>query len=48
VSLLRMYSPDELLALARGADSESRFAWQAGKKRHWWGPEVTYLIGWPK
>ena len=47
VSLLRMYSPAELLTLARGADPEGRFTWQAGKKRHWWGPEVTYLVGWP-
>ena len=47
VSLLRMYSPTELLALAHAADLTGRFAWQAGKKRHWWGPQVTYLIGWP-
>jgi len=46
VSLLRMYSPTELLALAHAADPQGRFAWQAGKKRHWWGPEVTYLVGW--
>ncbi|MDO7852892.1 class I SAM-dependent methyltransferase [Hymenobacter convexus] len=48
VSVLRMYTAEELLALAHAADPESRFAWQAGKKRHWWGPQVTYLIGWPK
>ncbi|MBJ6111561.1 class I SAM-dependent methyltransferase [Hymenobacter sp. BT523] len=47
VSLLRMYSTAELLGLARAADPEGRFVWQSGKKRHWWGPEVTYLIGWP-
>jgi hypothetical protein len=48
VSLLRMYSTDELLGLAHSADPAGLFEWQAGKKRHWWGPEVTYLIGWPK
>jgi hypothetical protein len=48
VSLLRMYSAKELLALAHAADPGNRFSWQVGKKRHWWGPEVTYLIGWPK
>lgn len=48
VSLLRLYSPAELLALAQKADPAGQFAWQAGKKRHWWGPQVTYLIGWPK
>jgi hypothetical protein len=47
VSLLRMYSPTELLALARAADPTGQFAWQAGKKRHWLGSEVTYLVGWP-
>ncbi|ALW85366.1 hypothetical protein AUC43_09825 [Hymenobacter sedentarius] len=47
VSLLRMYSTQELLALAQQADPTQQFTWQAGKKRHWWGPEVTYLIGWP-
>jgi len=48
VSLLRMYSPRELLRLARRADPAGEFQWQAGKKRHWWGPQVTYLMGWPK
>ncbi|MDB5236156.1 MAG: hypothetical protein JWR44_3149 [Hymenobacter sp.] len=48
VSLLRMYSAQELLALAHAADPAAQFSWQVGKKRHWWGPEVTYLIGWPK
>ena len=47
VSLLRMYSSAELLALAHRADPAGCFVWQAGKKRHWWGPEVTYLVGWP-
>ncbi|MBF9142013.1 class I SAM-dependent methyltransferase [Hymenobacter properus] len=47
VSVLRMYPVDELLKLAHAADPEGHFAWQAGKKRHWWGPEVTYLVGWP-
>ena len=48
VSVLRMYSPQELLCLARRADPTGAFAWQAGKKRHWWGPQVTYLVGWPR
>ena len=48
VSVLRMYSTDELLALARAADPKGAFAWQAGQKQHWWGPQVTYLVGWPK
>ncbi|WP_375418741.1 class I SAM-dependent methyltransferase [uncultured Hymenobacter sp.] len=48
VSILRLYPPDYLLRLARQADPAGRYEWQAGKKRHWWGPEVTYLIGWPE
>ncbi|MBC6990633.1 class I SAM-dependent methyltransferase [Hymenobacter sp. BT491] len=48
VSILRMYSPDQLLALARRADPEQTFQWQTGKVRHWTGSQVTYLVGWPK
>ena len=47
VSILRMYPPAQLLILARRADPTNSFEWQAGKVRHWWGPEVTYLIGVP-
>ncbi|MBD2714680.1 hypothetical protein KBK19_06515 [Microvirga sp. STR05] len=47
VSILRMYPPEQLLALARRADPDGRFRWQAGKVRHTWGPQVTYLIGVP-
>jgi hypothetical protein len=48
VSILRMYPPEQLLSLAQRADPESSFDWQAGKIRHWWGPQVTYLVGTPK
>jgi hypothetical protein len=48
VSILRMYPPEQLLALARRADPAATFTWQAGKVRHWWGPEVTYLVGIPQ
>lgn len=47
VSILRMYPPEALLALAHRADPAGRFQWRAGKVRHSWGPEVTYLVGWP-
>ncbi len=45
VSILRMYPPEQLLALAHRADPAGAYAWQAGQLRHWWGPRVTYLIG---
>ncbi|OUJ75652.1 hypothetical protein BXP70_05385 [Hymenobacter crusticola] len=48
VSILRMYPPEQLLALAHRADPNGSFAWQAGKTRHWSGSQVTYLLGWPK
>ncbi|SDX90499.1 hypothetical protein [Hymenobacter psychrophilus] len=48
VSILRMYPPAQLLALAHRADPTGSFSWQAGKVRHWWGPQVTYLIGVPR
>ncbi|QIX60806.1 class I SAM-dependent methyltransferase [Hymenobacter lutimineralis] len=48
VSILRMYPPEDLLALAHRADPTGRYQWQAGKVRHRWGPRVTYLIGWPQ
>ncbi|UYZ59138.1 class I SAM-dependent methyltransferase [Hymenobacter latericus] len=48
VSILRMYTPEQLLALGKQADPEGRYQWQAGKVRHAWGPEVTYLVGWPQ
>ena len=35
VSILRLYSPAELLALARRADPTGRLRWQAGTLRHW-------------
>jgi hypothetical protein len=47
VSILRMYPPDALLMLASRADPAGRYHWQAGQLRHWWGPRVTYLVGWP-
>ncbi len=47
VSILRMYPPEQLLALAHRADPAGRYRWQAGQLRHWWGPRVTYLVGVP-
>jgi hypothetical protein len=48
VSILRMYSPEQLLDLAHRADPKQTFQWQAGKVKHWSGSQVTYLVGWPK
>ena len=47
VSILRMYPPAALRALAARADPAGRYHWQAGQLRHWWGGRITYLVGWP-
>jgi hypothetical protein len=47
VSIFRMYPPAQLLALAHRADPAGHYRWQTGKLRHWWGPQVTYLVGVP-
>ena len=47
VSVLRTYSPDELLDLAAQADPEGRFQWDAGIDRKGPGP-LVYLTGIPR
>lgn len=47
VSMLRMYTPEELLKLAKETDSE-KFIWKSGKLKHKLGNYVTYLVGYPK
>jgi len=47
VSMLRMYTPEELLSMAKEADPD-KFVWKSGKLRHKLGTYVTYLIGYPK
>jgi hypothetical protein len=47
VSILRLYAPDELLALAHQVESVG-YEWQAGKKRNRLGMNVAYLIGYPR
>ncbi len=45
VSIMRLYTPAEMLALARDAGPE--YNWQAGKLRNHWGMRIAYLIGTP-
>lgn len=47
VSMLRMYTPEELLRLAEEAEPE-KYIWKSGKLKHRLGTYVTYLIGYPK
>lgn len=47
VSMLRMYTPEELLKLAKDTDSE-KFVWKSGKLKNRFGTYITYLIGYPK
>jgi hypothetical protein len=46
VSMLRMYTPDELLSIAKEVDSDS-FLWKSAKVKHKLGAYVVYLTGYP-
>lgn len=46
VSVLRLYTPKEMLAIANSLESSS-YVWKAGVAKHTFG-RVTYLIGYPK
>lgn len=46
VSMLRMYTPEELLAMALEAGGDN-FTWKSGKLKHKMGAYVVYLIGYP-
>lgn len=46
VSLLRLYKPEELLAIAQSLDSPG-YSWKAGRVRNGVGADVTYLLGIP-
>lgn len=45
VTILRLYSPEELLKIAKSVDSEN-YTWKAGKLRNRVGINVAYLVGW--
>ncbi len=47
VSMLRIYTPEELLRLAEEA-GENKFIWKSGRVKHWFGTYVVYLVGYPK
>ena len=46
VSMLRMYTPEELLEMAHEAGGNN-YVWKSGKLRHKMGAYVVYLIGYP-
>jgi hypothetical protein len=49
VSCLRIYSPDELRALADGIGADKGYRWEAGRLRMDKGPGgITFLIGIPR
>lgn len=48
VSMLRGYTPEELLELARAADPEGRYQWEAGVDPTGVGPgRLTWIVGHP-
>jgi hypothetical protein len=46
VSILRLYSPEELLKIAKQIDA-AHYTWEAGKLKSGFGMHVTYLTGYP-
>lgn len=46
VSVTRLYTPDQLLFIAKSIDAENYY-WQSGKKKNKFGMSITYLIGYP-
>jgi hypothetical protein len=46
VSILRLYSPDEMLQIAKGTDN-GQYSWISGKVRNKFGMSIAYLVGQP-
>lgn len=47
VSMLRIYSPEELMEMAKEIEFD-KYTWKSGRAKHFPGIYVTYLIGYPK
>jgi len=47
ISILRLYSPDEMLQIAHEADN-GQYSWISGKVRNKFGMSIAYLVGQPK
>ena len=46
ISILRLYSPNELLGFAKQVENNN-YLWKSGKVRNKLGMNITYLIGYP-
>lgn len=46
VSMLRIYSPEELMTMAKEIEPD-KYVWKSGRGKHFPGIYVTYLIGYP-
>ena len=47
ISIIRLYSPDELMELAHKTNSE-QYTWISGKVRNKFGMSIAYLVGYPE
>lgn len=45
-SIFRLYNPDEMLQMAKEADSDN-YTWISGKVKNKYGMSIAYLIGYP-
>jgi SAM-dependent methyltransferase len=46
ISIIRLYSPDELLQIAETTGSDN-YTWTSGKVRNRFGMNIAYLVGYP-
>lgn len=47
VSIARLYQPEEMEQIARGADFNNNYNWVSGKLKNKYGMSIAYLIGTP-
>ena len=47
MSVLRLYTPEEMLRLAENVKSSNLYAWSAGKSTNRFGIAIAYIIGYP-
>jgi len=47
ISILRLYTPEEMLQASQEADTSCNYTWLSGKVRNKFGMSIAYLVGYP-
>jgi hypothetical protein len=47
VSVLRLYSPGQMLQLAQAGSNGRHYVWKTGRLKNKWGMRISYLLGYP-